>query len=175
VVSRRTLVCRRCGKRQRIDPRATVLACAGLFLIGVFAVATAGAQLPFARFGRKSTAAATGTTPAAPEVAALGPSAESITATELFGLYNVDPAKADARFKNRPVAISGRVAEVRRDYRGDLVVRLATGQPFDAVRATALRKYFETSIPAVGQNVALSCTGRGALIGAPILDDCAPL
>jgi hypothetical protein len=173
VVSRRTLVCRRCGKRQRIDPRATIMACAGLFLIAVFAAATAGARLPIPRFGRQPAAqtAASVTAPPAPSA----PSVATMTATELFSMYNLDPSRADAMFKNRPVAVSGRVTEVRRDFRGDFLLRLATDQPFDTVRATVTNRNGLTTVPAVGQTVALNCTGHGALIGSPILAACAPI
>src|SRR5204863_4500327 len=94
VVSRRTFVCRRCGKRQRIDPRATVLACAGLFLIGIFAVTAAGAQLPFPGLGRKSPGASSAPAALAPR----GPGVATVTATELWSLYNLNAASADARF-----------------------------------------------------------------------------
>jgi hypothetical protein len=176
VVSRRTLVCRRCGKRQRIDPRALVMGCAGLFLIGIFAVATAGAQLPFPRLGRKAADASPSAPPASAGSAAQGPAIEAVTATELWGLYNLDPSRADARFKNRPVAVSGRVTEVRQDYHGNFIVRLGTDQPFDAVRATVMNRHdLGRSVPVVGQTVALNCTGHGALIGSPILDACDPI
>ena len=45
-------------------------------------------------------------------------------------------AKADARFKNKDVAITGTVADVRRDYRGDLMLRLATGDALETVQLT---------------------------------------
>jgi hypothetical protein len=67
-----------------------------------------------------------------------------IRSSELFGLYNVDPAKADARFKSRPVSVSGRVAEVRR---ATFIVRLRHRPALRRVRATALCRCYETSIP----------------------------
>jgi hypothetical protein len=174
VVSRRTLVCRRCGKRQRLDPRATLLACTGLFFLGIFAVATAGAQLPFPRFGRGGGAAqqpvAASAAPAAPAPG------EAVTATELWGLYSLDTVRANARFKNRPVSVTGRVSDVRRDLHGDFVVRLGTDQPFETVRATVTKRSVTAhTMPAAGQTVTLACTGQGALIGSPILDACAPI
>jgi len=148
------------------------MACAGLFLIGVFAVATAGAQLPFPGLGRKAAGAAS-----APAARATGgPGAATITANELWGLYNINAASADARFKNRPVAVSGRVVDVRRDYHGALLVRLATEQPFDTVRATVINHgALGRAVPVVGQTVYLACTGHGALIGSPILDSCSAI
>jgi hypothetical protein len=169
VISRKTLVCRRCGKRQRIDPRATIMACAGLFLLGVFGVATAGVQLPIPRFGRKPAAQA-----AAPQPEP-APSVATVSAAELFSIYNLDPAKADSMYKNRPVAVSGRVTEVRRDFHGDVLLRLATDQPFDTVRATVTNRNGLAAVPTVGQTVALNCTGHGMLIGAPVLGSCAPI
>jgi hypothetical protein len=149
------------------------MACAGLFFLGIFAVATAGAQLPFPRFGRKAEVAEA----SAPATAVpVGPRvAETLTATELFSLYTLDAHKADARFKNRPLAVTGRVADVRPDLRGGFVVRLGTDQPFETVRATVIKKKVGAALdaPAIGQTVTLACTGHGALIGSPILVACA--
>jgi hypothetical protein len=173
VTSRRTFVCRRCGKRQRFDPRAKMLAGAGLFFLGIFAFTAAGAQLRLPRFGRDAAAQPIAAGSSAPGVALAG---EPVTATELWSLYNLDAAKADARFKNHPIAVTGRVNDVRRDLRGDYVVRLGTDQPFETVRATVTkRRATARPIPIAGQTITLDCTGHGSLIGSPILDACAPI
>jgi hypothetical protein len=170
IVSRSVIWCKRCGKQQRMNPRSALLACAGFFLIGVFAVATAGAKLPFARLMGRRAAASPAVQPA---LVAAG----TLTATELWDLYSLNAAKADALYKNKTFAITGRVAEVRRDFHNNLVLRLATEQPFETVRATVLNRSDERShaMPNPGQTVALRCTGHGALIGSPILDACVPI
>jgi hypothetical protein len=171
IVSRRAIFCKRCGKQQRMNPRSLLLACAGVFLMGVFAVATAGAKLPFGRLMGMGRHAAAAPAPAPqPEPAAAG----LLTATELWDLYSLNAAKADALYKNKTVEITGRVAEVRRDFHNNFLLRLSTEQPFETVRATVLNRADDRShtVPVPGQTVALRCTGRGALIGSPILDAC---
>jgi hypothetical protein len=174
VVTRRALVCRRCGKKQRINPRSALLGLAGLFLIALFAVATASQKLPFG-FGRARASASTEAwSPYV--VAAADPTRGTLTAAELWALYNDDAAKADARFRGKTVSVTGTVADVRRDFRGGFTLRLATGDPLETVRATIVT-HDDTgrSIPIRGQIVSLRCTGRGTLIGSPVLESCQPI
>ena len=100
----------------------------------------------------------------------------TLSAAELWALYDDDGAAADARFRDKPVAISGTVADVRRDYSGEVTLRLATGDSLETVRATIVnRDDSGRSIPVKGQLVSLRCTGRGRLIGSPVLDQCRPI
>jgi hypothetical protein len=56
------------------------------------------------------------------------------------------------------------------------MLKLATGEPFDNVRAIVLGHDDGARVlPARGQVVALRCTGRGSVIGAPQLDGCVQL
>lgn len=171
VVSRRALVCRRCGKQQRVNPRSMMLLVAGLFVIALFAVATASPRLP--RFLR-SRDVPTGAAPAATPAPSLGPPIATITAAELWASYSTNAAKADARWKDKPVVVTGAVVDARRDFRGKLFLRLATGDTLETVRA-AVQSSVDGSLPARGQVVSLRCTGRGAAIGSPLLGDCQPL
>ena len=173
VVSRRALQCKRCGKKQRINPRSALLGVAGLFVIALFGVATANQRIPFGLGGRRANA---GPEPWAPYTAPRDTAHATMTAAELWALYNDDSAAADARFKNKTVAITGTVADVRRDYRGDIMLRLSTGDALETVRA-AIVNHDDSgrSIPIRGQVVSLQCTGRGKLIGSPVLDSCLPI
>jgi len=173
VVSRRVLVCRRCGKKQRVNPRTALLFLSGMFMVGLFAVATAAPRLPF---GRARAGAATAPDWSPPLAIARDPSIPTLSAAELWTLYNRDVAKADARFKNATIDVSGRVIDVRRDYSGDVLLRLATGEPLETVRA-ALINHDDSgrSIPVRGQSVSLRCRGGGHLIGSPVLESCLAL
>jgi hypothetical protein len=173
VVSARALVCRRCGKKQRLNPKVSLLVVAGVFLAGLFAVASAGPRLPF---GRKDVASVAWSAPARPAEAAYGEVAARLTASELWEQYNLDAHKADARFRDKPLAISGVVRDVRKDFRGNVMLRLGTGDALETVRATLINRDDRVGVaPTRGQTVALRCTGRGALIGAPVLDSCVAL
>jgi hypothetical protein len=166
VVSRRALRCRRCGKRQRINPRSLLLGLAGLFVISLFGVATV-TQKSRARAAAESWS---------PYSASPHATVATITAPELWALYNVDHAKADADFKNKPIAVTGTVADVRRDFRGDVMLRLTTGEALETVRATIVSHDDSgRSIPTRGDHVSLRCVGRGKLIGSPVLDGCKPI
>jgi tRNA_anti-like len=174
VVSSRALVCRRCGKKQRMNPRTTLLLLAGVFLIALFGVATVQQRFPFFRVRD-----VVSSTPD-PSPVALAPravtSGDLISATDLWGLYNIDASRADARFKNKSVSVTGVVADVRREFAGGIVLRLVAGESFETVRAIVVnRDYAPTSAPVRGQTVSLRCTGRGALIGSPLLEGCAAI
>jgi hypothetical protein len=170
VVSRRALVCKRCGKKQRVNPRAALLGLAGLFLIALFGVATANQRMPFGIGGKRLNP---GPEPWSPYVAPRDATRATLTAAELWAQYNVDATSADARFKGKPVAVTGTVADVRQDYRGDVMLRLSTGDALETVRA-AIVSHDDSgrSIPVRGQVVSLRCTGGGKLIGSPVLDNC---
>jgi hypothetical protein len=172
-VSRRALVCRRCGKKQRVNPRTLMLGGAGLFLIGLFAVATAGPRLPFvARLRGEPVPPAAATAPAAHSLA----TENTITAAELWAAYGANAAAADAKWKGKPVEISGTVVDVRRDFRGKTLVRLATGDALETVHASiTTRDADPRAVPSRGQTLALACTGAGRAIGAPLLESCRPL
>ena len=151
-----------------------MLALSGLFLIGLFGVATLGSQLQGLR-ARLGGARVAEVSPPPVSRVALG-SGTMLTAGELWGLYNLDPAKADARFKDKSVEVTGTVSEVRRDFHGNFLLRLGAGQPFDSVRATLLGRVDGAHpVPARNQIVALRCMGRGAVIGAPLLESCVTL
>ncbi|MDB4980762.1 MAG: hypothetical protein JWM82_1514 [Myxococcales bacterium] len=172
VVSARALVCRRCGKKQRMNPRTTLLLLAGVFLIALFGVATVQQRFPFLR-GRDVGSADPAPAPGAAVVPRVATSGTLISATDLWGLYNIDASRADARFKNKSVAVTGVVADVRREFAGGIVLRLVAGESFETVRAIVVnREYAPTSAPVRGQIVSLRCTGHGALIGSPLLDAC---
>jgi hypothetical protein len=178
VVSSRALNCRRCGKKQRMNPRTTLLFLAGVFLVALFGVATVSSQkFPFLRardLAATNWAFGPGNPVVTPPAARSGE--DTISATDLWGLYNIDAAHADARFKNKSVAVTGVIADVRREFAGAIVLRLVAGESFETVRAVVVNHdYAPSSMPVRGQTVSLRCTGRGALIGSPLLDACAAI
>jgi hypothetical protein len=172
VVSRRAIVCRRCGKQQRVNPRTAMLLLSGLFLASLFTVATLGPRLSFGR-AHASTAPVDWSPPAP---ISRDPSIPSLSAAELWTVYSGDVTKADARFMNKTFDVTGRVADVRRDYRGEVLLRLTTGEALETVRAGLINHDDSgRSIPVRGQTVALRCRGAGMLIGSPVLEACVAL
>jgi hypothetical protein len=167
LVSRAAYACRRCGKRQRVRPRTILLALSACLLVGMFAVATAGALIS-PRVADTSYAA-TG------EIPGVVPStAATVEASELWMAYHRGASEADRRFKDRPLLVAGTVRSVERDFEGRMVVRFSTGDALEAVNARlALRNDPGALAIVKGRRATLACIGKGALIGAPLLGDCA--
>jgi hypothetical protein len=140
-------------------------------MAGMFAVASAGSLLPPAHLGEAAAAVK------APElhhaemtVAGRGP---EVSATELWMSYSRDAAGADRVYRGHSVVVTGSVRSVDRNYEGEMVVRLGTGDAFETVNATlATRNDPVLGTLTKGHAVSLLCVGRGALMGAPVLGSC---
>jgi hypothetical protein len=172
LVSRAAYACRRCGKAQRLRPRIILLGLAGGLMIAMFGVAGASALLPGSRPVEAQPV------PTAPRAAAATPPVTTsgtphVTATELWAAYTLDALAADRSYRDRSLVVSGIVRSVDRNYEGDMVVRLGTGDAFDTVNATlAARNDPALGVVSKGSAVSLICVGHGALMGAPQLSGC---
>jgi len=168
LVSRSAYACRRCGKSQRVRPRTILLCLSAGLMIGMFAVASASALLPPAHPADPQTVAAS--VLRAP-VACM--QASEINASDLWHAYSRDAAGADRAYRDRSLTVTGVVRSIDRNFEGDMVVRLGTGDAFDTVNATlATRNDPALSGLAKGRVASLLCVGRGALMGAPLLASC---
>lgn len=172
LVSRSAYACRRCGKTQRIRPRTILLFMAGALMVGMFAVASASALLPQVHPGEPATRVK------APSELHRGPAmlpgrTPEVSATDLWTSYSRDAAGADRLYREHAIAVTGNVRSIERNYEGDMVVRLGTGDAFETVNATfATRNDPVLGTLAKGHAVSLLCVGRGALMGAPLLGSC---
>ena len=168
LLSRAAFACRRCGKRQRIRPRTMVLVASGCLLIGMFAIASASALL--------TPPPAIETAPAWPKMAAapaIPAASVQVTATELWAEYARDGSGANRKFKDKAVAVTGLVRSVERDFEGNMVARLATGDAFETVNAKLATRSDPSLVGVVkGRSASLLCVGRGALMGSPQLAGC---
>ena len=87
--------------------------------------------------------------------------------------YSRDAAGADRLYREHSVLVTGNVRSIDRNYEGEMVVRLGTGDAFDTVNATlATRNDPALGTLTKGHAVSLLCVGRGALMGAPLLGSC---
>jgi hypothetical protein len=170
VISARALACRRCGKRQRVNPRTLMLGLACLGMVGMFAVAVIGALMSPSR----ASELAPGALPSPAAAAASGREPVRVTAAGLIAAYQRDPAGADRQYKEKRVAVTGQVVAVpTRDFQGNVLLRLGAGDVMETVRVTVASRSSSLAVSlSKGQTVSLICTARGALIGAPILGDC---
>jgi ribosomal protein L40E len=169
LVSRSAYACRRCGKSQRIRPKTLFLCIAAGLVVGMFAVATASVFLPQAH--QTETPAVAAAPAVRAPLAAVG--APEISASELWTAYSRDAARADHTYRDRSLTVTGVVRSIDRNYEGNMVVRLGTGDAFDTVNATLATRN-DPALPglAKGRVASLLCVGRGALMGAPVLASC---
>jgi hypothetical protein len=143
---------------------------AGGLMAGMFAVASASALLPSSH-SAEAVAAPVAARPV-PAASRSGRTVE-LSANDLWASYARDTLAADRLYRDRSLTVSGIVRSVDRNYEGDMVVRLQTGDPFDTVNATlATRSDPGQGTVAKGHTVSLLCVGRGALMGAPLLGGC---
>ena len=172
LVSRSAYACRRCGKTQRIRPRTILLLMAAGLMVGMFAVASAGALLPQAHPVEPSTRV--NTPPDLHDGPRVVPGrTPEMSATDLWMSYSRDAVGADRLYREHSIIVTGNVRSIERNYEGDMVVRLGTGDAFDTVNATfATRNDPVLGTVAKGHAVSLLCVGRGALMGAPLLGSC---
>ena len=75
--------------------------------------------------------------------------------------YSHDAAGADRLYREHSIIVTGNVRGIDRNYEGDMVVRLATGDAFDTVNAT-----FATRNDPVLGDAGQGARGLAALRGA---------
>ena len=141
-------------------------------MAGMFAVASAGSLLPQAHPAEGSLPLKVATDPHR-EVTVPGHTRE-VSAAELWMSYSRDAISADRLYREQSVVVSGNVRSVDRNYEGEMVVRLGTGDAFETVNATLATRndpVLGTTLTK-GHPVSLLCVGHGALLGAPILGSC---
>ncbi|HXU62093.1 MAG TPA: hypothetical protein VN962_10350 [Polyangia bacterium] len=170
LVSRSAYSCRRCGKAQRMRPRAILLVMAGILMVAMFGVAILTGTGATARPIDRPVAAAAAPATAARLVKGQTP---EVNATDLWAAYTRDRVATDRLYRDRSVLVTGTIRSVDRNFEGDMVVRLATPDPLETVNATLATR----TDPALngltkGQPVSLLCVGRGGLMGAPLLGSC---
>ncbi len=137
----------------------------------MFAVASASALFPQARLGE--VAAAVKASSEVHPIATTPGRTPELTAAELWMTYSGDRAAADHAYRDHSVVVTGNVRSVERNYEGDMVVRLGTGDAFETVNASlATRNDPALGALVKGRPVSLLCVGRGSLMGAPLLGSC---
>ncbi len=99
-----------------------------------------------------------------------------MTAAELWLEYSRDAVAADRRLRGRAIVVSGVVRAIGQDFDGRQVVRFSTTDPLETVNAKLADRDAATSRElAKSRPATLRCVGRGALIGAPLLESCSVL
>jgi hypothetical protein len=118
---------------------------------------------------RKAKRAAKGKAAREKEVA----SAVKIGSVTLAKEYDANEVKADNRYKDKDLIVSGRVVGIEKDFLDNIVVHMKGKNMFLPVQATM--KDTEKDRAAnldKGDQVTVFCRGAGAILNAPLLKDC---
>ncbi len=94
-----------------------------------------------------------------------------ISATQLYEEYKANEVLADTKYKGRWLYVSGVVTEIGKDFTGDPYVSLLGENEYATVRATFAKSAIQ-QLAALhqGQQIAVTCQGKGKIIDSPILD-----
>ncbi len=96
------------------------------------------------------------------------------TAEQLHADYVANEVAADLKYKGRSIVVTGEVEDIAKNFMGEMVVRLSTGEMFQTVdchlRPSQVAKAAEL---AKGDGVKFACIGAGMVIKSPMLRDCA--
>lgn len=94
-----------------------------------------------------------------------------VTTQQLLAAYEANEVAADAQYKNKALAVSGRVAGINKDFTDSIYVELDTGEMFQNVHARGIADDVAINLQK-GQQVTLECTGNGFVMVSPQLKDC---
>lgn len=78
---------------------------------------------------------------------------------------------ADNQYKNKALAVTGRVAAINKDFTDSVHVELESGDMFLQVQAHGISEHAAAGLQK-GQQVTMACIGKGYLLATPQLEDC---
>lgn len=93
-----------------------------------------------------------------------------VTAVNLYKEYDSNEVKADKKYKGQEIEVTGKVADISKDFLGEIYISISTGAIFSNVMV-----YFEKSeedkIAELdkGQNITIVGNGDGMMMGSPII------
>ncbi len=100
-------------------------------------------------------------------------SAIGVSSHQLFADYHANEVSADSKYKNKYIAVTGRITKIRKDAFDHMVIDLHTPNPFMNTQAIIR----EQDLEAVAnlkrrQEIMLLCIGQGLFVGSPMLSEC---
>jgi len=117
-----------------------------------------------------ATAASVKTTDAAAASEAAPVERVDVTAHELYDDYKANEITANARYKGKPLLISGTVRAIQSDFMDKPVIQLAAGD-FATVTISGL-SIAEASELTKGARIQAACIGNGEVLSFPATRDC---
>ena len=94
-----------------------------------------------------------------------------VTSRQLLADYMANEVSADNQYKNKALAVTGRVAAINKDFADEVYVELETAEMFQLVQAHGISAQVAAQLQK-GQQVTMDCVGNGYLLGTPQLQDC---
>jgi hypothetical protein len=145
----------------------------GLFVLGVI-VSAAGGRTGGGRASRDTGSDARSDSAHSPGAKSdpQRPDVE-VDAVTLWKDYQANEVAADNRYKDKQLLVSGKVTDISKDFLDDVVIKLATPNPFMNVMATMDDgEAAKAARLSKGEDLKIVCKGGGMVIGSPMLRDC---
>jgi hypothetical protein len=96
-----------------------------------------------------------------------------VSATLLYDQYHANQVNADDYYRDRLVAVSGKVAGINKYFSDSTYVELETSNEFESVQVHLANGQAEkASALYKGASVVVVCRGAGMFVGSPELIDC---
>jgi tRNA_anti-like len=141
--------------------------------IVVGGVAVIGLILTLAALGNPDSRVSSSRSEATGSVATAKESAAHVSATLLYDQYRANEVNADDYYRDRLVAVSGKVAGINKYFSDSTYVELETSNEFESVQAHLANGQAEkASALYKGASVVVVCRGAGMFVGSPELIDC---
>lgn len=93
-----------------------------------------------------------------------------VSARELYEAYKANEITANAKYKGKPLLISGRVLSIQSDFRDKPVVSLDAGD-FGSVTLNGV-SLEDAGTLSKGSDIVAACTGNGEMLSFPAASDC---
>ncbi len=168
-ISSDATVCPACGKKKPHGASALVKI-GGVFVGGFVLMMTCAGML--ASRNPQGGAISPMTPRTAAPVAASPPPIE-VTAKKLWADYHANEVAADNIYRDKRLLVSGSLSSIDKDITDDVVLSLNTPNEFMTVHASlADSQAAKAASLSKGNRVALECTGRGLVMGSPMLGEC---
>jgi len=108
---------------------------------------------------------------AAPADAAPAEVVLQVSAKQLAQDYNANEVAADAKYKDKLLEVTGTLEGINKDFSDDPYLTLETDNQFLPVHANYSKADLaDLSKLVKGQDVTMTCRGKGMMVGSPILD-----
>lgn len=97
----------------------------------------------------------------------------TVTAQQLYNDYHANEVAADAKYKGRPLLVTGTISSIDKDAFDNIQLMLATSDMFSHVMATLDDSQKSKAMTlAKGNKQTVLCEGGTMIIGSPTLSDC---